>query len=159
MLDIELRLAPPDVAGEISLLLAAAFADYQPLYTAEGYAATAITPEEVSRRIEEGPVWIAVRDRTVVGTVSVITKGDSLYIRGMAVLPEARGQRIGELLLAHVEKFAETGTFQRLFLSTTPFLDRAIRLYERFGFRRTDEGPHALFGTPLFTMEKVIHRN
>jgi ribosomal protein S18 acetylase RimI-like enzyme len=43
-----------------------------------------------------------------------------------------------------------------MLLSTAPFLDRAIRLYERFGFRRTNEGPHDLFGTPLFSMEKVI---
>jgi len=45
---------------------------------------------------------------------------------------------------------------KRLYLSTTPFLHSAIRLYERCGFRRTDEGPHDLFGTPLFTMEKGV---
>ena len=28
------------------------------------------------------------------------------------------------------------------------------RLYERFGFQRTSDEPHELFGTPLFTMEK-----
>jgi len=74
----------------------------------------------------------------------------------MAVRPVARGQRIGERLLTTVEQFAATGMFRRMLLSTTPFLDRAIRLYEHFGFRRTSEGPHDLFGTPLFSMEKVI---
>jgi ribosomal protein S18 acetylase RimI-like enzyme len=74
----------------------------------------------------------------------------------MAVRPTARGQRIGELLLAQVENFATAERFQRLFLSTTPFLDRAIRLYERLGFRRIDEEPQELHGTPLFTMEKFL---
>ena len=32
----------------------------------------------------------------------------------------------------------------------------AIRLYEQAGFARTSVPPHELFGTPLFTMEKVI---
>ncbi|HEV8659305.1 MAG TPA: hypothetical protein VGS96_11840 [Thermoanaerobaculia bacterium] len=46
-----------------------------------------------------------------------------------------------------------------LVLSTTPFLDRAIALYERCGFRRTDEPPHDRFGTPLFTMRKKPQRD
>ena len=103
-------------------------------------------------------MWVSIGGGTIVGTVSVVLKGESLYVRGMAVLPLARGQRIGELLLVHVEKFAASKGVQRLYLSTTPFLDRAIRLYERFGFRRTSEGPDELFGTPLFTMEKFIQR-
>jgi hypothetical protein len=41
-------------------------------------------------------------------------------------------------------------------LSTTPFLDAAIALYERCGFRRTAGGPLELAGTPLFTMEKRL---
>jgi GNAT superfamily N-acetyltransferase len=76
----------------------------------------------------------------------------------MAVLPEARGHDIGELLLEHVERYAREQGCKRMYLSTTPFLDRAIRLYERWGFRRDDAGPHALYGTPLFTMVKTLEQ-
>jgi len=74
----------------------------------------------------------------------------------MAVVPSARGQGIGKILLEEVETFARAGGFRRMVLSTTPFLDDAIRLYERFGFKRTADEPHDLAGTPLFTMEKAV---
>lgn len=154
--NIRIRFATVGDAPVIALLLAESFVEYESLYTAAGYAATAITGEQIATRIKEGPVWVAVRDEVIIGTVSVVPQGSSLYIRGMAVLPTARGGRVGELLLTHIEKFAVSEGFQRLFLSTTPFLDRAIRLYQGFGFHRTNEGHHDLFGTPLFTMEKLL---
>ena len=157
-MNIEIRLAQPRDAPAIAALLADSFAEYKSLYTSEGYAATAITNEQVAHRISEGPVWIALANESVAGTVSVVAKSGSLYIRGMAVQPTARGQRIGERLLAQVERFAESNGIRRLFLSTTPFLNRAIRLYERQGFQRTDPGSHDLYGTPLFTMEKFLSR-
>lgn len=132
------------------------FVEYESLYTPDGFAATAITAEQIASRIAEGPVWVATRDEMILGTVSVVPQGESLYIRGMAVLPSARGMRIGSELLSQVEQFALAGNFKRLVLSTTPFLDRAIRLYEHFGFRQTSEGSNDLFGTPLFTMEKLL---
>lgn len=136
------------------------FVEYQSLYTPQGYAATVITPAEVLIRAKEGPVWVALDDNRdddrIVGTASAICKGDSLYIRGMAVTPIARGKSVGYDLLRHIETYASANAISRLFLSTTPFLDRAIRLYQTFGFHRTDEGPHELFGTPLFTMEKIL---
>ena len=143
-----LNVLPKSIADRIP------FVEYEPLYTPEGFAATAITGEQIIARMSEGPVWLAVRDEEIVGTVSVVAKAESLYLRGMAVLPLARWRGIGAFLLTHVEEFARTEGFSRLFLSTTPFLDRAIRLYQRFGFLPTLEGPHELFGTPLFTMEK-----
>jgi ribosomal protein S18 acetylase RimI-like enzyme len=92
-----------------------------------------------------------------VGTVSVVLRGErALYIRGMAVLPQARGQGIGNLLFELIYEYAKEHGCTKLVLSTTPFLDRAIRLYEKLGFVRTGEGPHDLHGTPLFTMEKSI---
>jgi len=157
-MNIETRLAESRDAPAIATLLADSFAEYKSLYTSEGYAATAITSEQVANRISEGPVWVALADESVAGTVSVVVRGESLYVRGMAVRPSARGQRIGERLLAQVERFAESKGIRRLFLSTTPFLDRAIRLYERQGFQRTDQGSHDLYGTPLFTMEKFLSR-
>ena len=152
---IRIRLAETGDPPAIASLLFESFVEYESLYTPGGFAATAITGEQIIARMSEGPVWVAMREEEeIVGTVSVVAKAESLYIRGMAVLPAARGERIGALLLTYVEEFARTEGCSRLFLSTTPFLDRAIRLYERFGFRRTLEGPHELFGTPLFTMEK-----
>jgi GNAT superfamily N-acetyltransferase len=65
-------------------------------------------------------------------------------------------QGIGRLLLQRVENFARENGYARLFLSTTPFLLRAIQLYEHFGFERGDEGSHDLFGTPIFTMSKRL---
>jgi ribosomal protein S18 acetylase RimI-like enzyme len=153
---VTIRLAQGVDAANISSLLLAAFAEYKSLYNPESFAATAIPSEQVSNRLAEAPVWVAVGDKQSVGTVSVISKGDTLYLRGMAVLPIVRGQRIGERLLTTVEEFALAGMFRRMLLSTTPFLDRAIRLYESFGSRRTNEGPHDLCGTPLFSMEKVL---
>ena len=151
-----LRLANSGDAGAIASVMLRAFLEFRDLYTAEGFAATAITNEEVVSRMREGPVFVAVVDGAIVGTGSVVKKGDSLYVRGMAVLPQSRGNRIGELLLTHIEEHGRKEKCTRLFLSTTPFLDRAIRLYERFGFTRIDAGPKDLFGTPLFTMEKVM---
>src|SRR5579884_984035 len=153
-----LRLATADDAAAISSVLHEAFREYRRLYTDAGFAATALSPELVQARIAEGPVWVVIRHNMVVATAAAVVKGPDLYIRGMAVLPSARGFRVGESLLATIETFAEREGYRRLFLSTTPFLDRAIRLYKKFGFERTDEGVHDLFGTPLFTMEKTLVR-
>lgn len=156
--DVYIRLATTDDAVAVSSVLHEAFKDYRPLYTEGGFQATALSPEQVQARIAEGPVWVVMRHNRILGTAAATVKGSDLYIRGMAVLPTARGRRIGESLLRKIETVAIGKGYRRLFLSTTPFLDRAIRLYEKFGFKRTDEGPHDLFGTPLFTMQKTLVR-
>jgi ribosomal protein S18 acetylase RimI-like enzyme len=153
--EIRIRRADADDAPSVASVLRESFEEYEHLYTREGFEATTPACAEVLRRIEEGPVWVALVDERVVGTVSAFPKGESLYVRGMGLAPAARGRGIGELLLRRVEGFASEHGFGRLFLSTTPFLSRAIRLYERHGFKRTGEGPDNLFGTPLFTMEKI----
>jgi len=147
---IEISRATADEAASIAAALHQAFAEYRSLYTAEAFAITTPTPTEIEQRWNEGPIWSVVKDGRLVGTVAAVAKGDALYIRSMAVVP------IGKMLLVEVERFARAGGFQRMLLSTTPFLDDAIRLYQRFGFERIREGPHHLAGTPLFTMEKAV---
>lgn len=153
---IQIRLADEADVGSIVAVLAESFREYEKLYTKQGYAATTPTSSAVQNRFAEGAMWVALRESEVVGTVSVVPKGEALYIRSMAILPAARGNRIGEKLLTQIEEFAVASGYRRLVLSTTPFLDRAIRLYEKFGFQRNGEPPHDLFGTPLLTMEKSV---
>ena len=154
--DVQIRVGIPGDTPSIASLLHDSFAEYEPLYTPEAFSATTPTSDQIERRFTEGPTWIVLYANSIVGTVSAVPKGEALYVRSMAVLPTARGHRIGELLLRHVEDFALAQGYKRMFLSTTPFLDRAIRLYEKWGFRRTDDLPHDLFGTPLFTMVKTL---
>lgn len=150
------RFAKESEVASIADILHRAFLSYKELYTPMGFASTAPTPDQIQKRWNEGPVWTALQYNRVVGTVAAVPKGDSLYVRSMAVDPAAQGQGIARLLLEHVEDFARNHEFRRIFLTTTPFLHSAIRLYRRFGLQRTNELPHDLFGTPLFVMEKVL---
>jgi ribosomal protein S18 acetylase RimI-like enzyme len=143
----------------IAAILYESFLEYKSFYTHEAFNATAPNADQIQDRMKEGPIWVALSGGTVVGTVAAVPKPGALYIRGMAILPAARGQRIGETLLRQIEGFAFEHGLKRLYLSTTPFLSRAIKLYEHYGFRYCSEGPHDLFGTPLMTMEKVLDRS
>jgi N-acetylglutamate synthase-like GNAT family acetyltransferase len=154
---VSIRRATEKDVPEVSALLQAAFVEYRPLYTPGGYAATTVSAEEIARRIrEEGPTWVAAKDGMVVGTVSAVFKEGDLYVRSMAVAPGARGEKIGSRLMEQVEEFALGSGCTRQFLSTTPFLDRAIALYKQCGFDIVEGAEHELHGTALLLMEKVL---
>ena len=154
--EIQIREAKPEDAEAVARVLYESFIEFRALYTDGGFTATTPNEEQICVRMSEGPVWLALRDGLKLGTVAAVVKGTRLYMRGMAVLPWARGLGIAARLLEVVEERDRQEGCGSLFLSTTPFLSGAIRLYEGSGFRSTDEGPHELGGTPLLTMEKNI---
>ncbi len=153
---VAVRRATADDAEAMAEALRAAFAEYAPLYTPGGLAATTPDGETLRARLEDGPAWVAVRGGAVIGTLGAVPRGDTLYLRSMAVLPAARGARVGARLFATAETYARAHGQTRLLLSTTPFLARAIRLYERLGMRRVAEEPGDLHGTPLISMTKSV---
>jgi ribosomal protein S18 acetylase RimI-like enzyme len=153
---VAIRSATPDDAPAIADVLAAAFEEFRPAYTPAGYAATTPDALTVRARFDEGPAWVALDARTVIGTVAAVQREAELYVRSMAVVPEARGRGAAGLLLDAVERHARATGVRRLRLSTTPFLDGAIRLYSAAGFRFTPDPPHDLHGTPLRTMVKHL---
>lgn len=156
--DLLIRRAVADDAHVIADVLQRSFQEFRPLYTDGGFAATALDVEQVAERMVEGPVWIALRAKAAIGTVAaVIRDGKSAYIRGMAVLPEARSSGVAHRLLKQAEEWGRNEGCTRLFLSTTPFLHAAIRLYERSGYQKMEHGDD-LFGTPLLVMEKQVTR-
>lgn len=172
--DPSIRLAVPGDAPAIARVLAESFAEFQGAYTSGAFAATTPGAEQIEPRFREGPLWVAtptpaptpfgvgvhggagVWRGALVGTVSAVPRGEALYIRSLAVLPAARGQRLGEALIRQAEAYAVAHGLRRLFLGTTPVLTGAIRLYERLGFVRSDAGPRDLLGTPLFMMIKEL---
>ena len=155
---MQIRRATDKDADAVARVLADAFAEFERLYTRAGYAATTPGAATVVTRLAEGPTWLADDDGAILGTVAAVLRDGDVYVRSMAVTPAARGKRVALHLMRQLELFAISKSASRLYLSTTPFLFSAIRLYESLGFRRTGEPPDDLFGTPLVTMAKPLRR-
>ncbi len=152
---VRIRKARKCDATAIELLIRESFREYERAYTAEAFGITRPERHEIQERIKNWTVWVALHAGVIVGTVSAHPEGKALHIRSMAVHPSLRGQGIGKLLLARVERFARAKSYKRLILNTTPFLTPAIRLYQNFGFQFTGRKRN-WFGTQLRTMAKQL---
>lgn len=155
--DIQIRRAAPEDAAAITGLLYEAFSEFKSDYTPEAFAIVTPLVDEIAARFGEGAMWVAVLDEGIVGTVSVVPEPGWLYIRSMAVSPQAQGMGVGHKLLDEIEGYGIEKGFDRLFLYTTHFSSDAIRLYEKHGFiRGRDTTAEEWFGTPGRAMEKKI---
>src|SRR3954466_14915193 len=110
-LEVIVRLATKDDAAEISWVLFNAFGAHRKHYTPEAFQAVTPDTDKVVKRFDEGPQWVAEIDGDVLGTVSVTTEPEGLYIRSMAVSPTAQGRGVGHKLLDAVNEFADTSEF------------------------------------------------
>ena len=157
---VTVRLADEADSAAIADVLFAAFSKFEHEYTPESFAIVTPTTENVATRIVEGPIWVAERDGRVVGTVSVTTEPEGMYIRSMAVQPDAQGLGIGHRLLDAVGEYFQSSELDRIFLYTTYFVPGAKELYEKHGFKWVrDTAAEEWYGTPGLEMDKSIsHR-
>src|SRR5262245_22429893 len=103
---VQVRRAKQPDAAAIALLIRQSFREHEPAYTPEAFDLATPRKHEIEKRIREWVVWVAIHGNEIVGTISAHTEGSALHIRGMAVHPSVRGQRIGKFLLTRVEDFA-----------------------------------------------------
>ena len=153
---VELRAATTADAAAIAAVLGAAFVEHRADYTDQAYESTVIDPARVTDRLAEGPTWVATRGGGILGTVSAVPRGGQLYIRSLAVHPDARGLGIGELLIIEATDWAIDSGFDSLRLETTPFLETSQRLYLRCGFTYDGITRGDLHGTPLVAMVRQL---
>ncbi|NRD20217.1 GNAT family N-acetyltransferase [Winogradskyella eckloniae] len=84
-----------------------------------------------------GFIFFAVKAEHIVGTVALMPTATSgiLELTKMAVLPNERGQKIGQQLLQHCIDFGKTQQFNSLILYSSRKLENAIYLYRKYGFK------------------------
>ena len=84
-----------------------------------------------------GFIFFAKANKTILGTVALMpTKKDGiLELTKMAVIPEARGQKIGQKLLQYCIDFARENQLNALLLYSNTKLENAIYLYRKYGFK------------------------
>ena len=59
---------------------------------------------------------------------------DTCELVKMYLLPESRGKGIGAAIINKSIKVAKLSGFKKMYLETMPELNRAIKVYEKFGF-------------------------
>ena len=154
---VSIRKAVAADADAIRRCLRAAFAPYRERYTPDAYRDTVLTTESVAERLASMSVLVALTpDGNIVGTVShqVIEDGEG-HLRGMAVLPAYAGTGVAEQLLATAERELRAQGCLRVTLDTTEPLRRAVRFYEKHGYRRSGRVTD-FFGMPLFEYVKAV---
>ena len=87
-----------------------------------------------------GFIFFAMKDEKVVGTVALMPTEESgiLELTKMAVLPEERGQKIGQQLLQHCINFGKAQNLKGLLLYSNTKLENAIYLYRKYGFKELE---------------------
>jgi ribosomal-protein-alanine N-acetyltransferase len=78
---------------------------------------------------------VAVEDEVVVGYAGLCDYPDEAFVQTLAVAAEAQGRGIGAQLLTALLDEAARRRQTRVALEVRADNDRAIRLYERLGFR------------------------
>ncbi|MFH1155612.1 MAG: GNAT family N-acetyltransferase [Pseudomonadota bacterium] len=111
-------------------------------------------------QIGKGNFWVAVLNKKVIGTISLLDIGnDRAALRKMFVHENFRGgsQNIASRLLATLLNWAESTGIKEIFLGTTPVFLAAHRFYEKNGFHEIDKG--VLPGTfPVMKVDTRFYR-
>ena len=152
-----IRKATSDNCDGILECLASAFAPFRESYTPEGFLDTVLISETVQHRLQHMNIFVALRtDGSVIGTIGCkVEHAGKGHLRGMAVSPEWQGSRLAAELLARAEEELWNAGCSTITLDTIHPLRRAVRFYEKHGFRATGRVGD-FFDMPLFEYRKHI---
>jgi ribosomal protein S18 acetylase RimI-like enzyme len=153
-----IRLATDADVDGILVCLRLAFEPYKTSYTTAAYNDTVLTHESLYMRRKLMSVFVAVTESgEVAGTIACAVSGGSEgHLRGTAVHPQWLGARVAQQLLERAESELRARKCERITLDTTEYLQRAIRFYERNGYRLSGN-VRDFFGMQIYEYVKEVH--
>lgn len=144
-----LRPAAAADAPTLVALLHAAYAEYHGKLDPPS-GAHAETEESVRRLLEAEQAVIAYQNERAVGCVFYAVESDHAHFHRLAVLPEARRQGIGRLLVEHVEQAALRAGRRRLTLGVRIALPGNRAFYEGLGYHVEAAKHHPGYAVPTW---------
>jgi GNAT superfamily N-acetyltransferase len=155
--ELLIRSADRNDAPGILACLASAFAPYRDSYTPQAFDDTVSTPAALEARLATMQIYVAVTEAGVIAGTIACSRVDREegHLRGMAVHPDWHGRSVAQALLRAAENRLLAAGCTRISLDTTAPLQRAIRFYERNGFRPSGKITD-FFGMSLYEYVKPL---
>ncbi|MCK8480730.1 GNAT family N-acetyltransferase [Psychroserpens algicola] len=102
-----------------------------------------------------GHIFFAKKEDLILGTVALMPTSNPLVfeLTKMAVLPNQRGQHIGQHLMQHCIDFAKVHQFKALMLYSARKLENAIYIYRKYGFKELPVEPNSPYKRSDIKME------
>lgn len=113
--------------------------------------------KELTEEVTNNFFYVIEKNGKIVGDVSYEIKGrDSVYLSGLVVAPKFQGQGIAKKVMSTIlEKLKD---IKLIDLVTHPENEKAISLYESFGFKKTGEQIENYYGDGEPRIRMVLKR-
>ncbi|MGN0353847.1 MAG: GNAT family N-acetyltransferase [Muricoprocola sp.] len=99
----------------------------------------------------DGRLLLAYYDKQLAGCIGLRKIDDeNCEMKRLYVREEFRGKKIGEYLAEEIIKIAREIGYSYMLLDTLPFLQSAIKLYERLGFYRIESYNNSPMDTSIY---------
>lgn len=99
---------------------------------------------------ENDKVWLAEYNQQIVGCVAILQRSDEeAQLRWFLTLPMFRGTGIGKKLLNTALEYCKDKKYKNLYLLTTSVQEKAISMYEKVGFVKTESVESLQWGQVL----------
>jgi len=126
--------------------------------TFEAYVASGLAEFVHSFSSDKDRIWLAETNSRIIGSIAIVahSKMDA-QLRWFLVHPDYRELGIGKELLNAALQFCKECKYKTIFLWTTSELMEASHLYTSFGFNKTEEKTHEIWGKKVTEERYDLH--
>lgn len=144
---------PPGLIGTVSALFGRTIAASHGV----DWTLDAMIAEEQSRFFnrfdpERDRVWVAMEDNSPKGALTIEgpreeNGQDAARLRFFILDESLRGRGLGRSMMAAAMRYCQERQYRRVFLTTLPGLDAAMRIYRSYGFTQVRESERTFHGS------------
>jgi N-acetylglutamate synthase-like GNAT family acetyltransferase len=147
---IRTHMVPGDL-GEVVRLHGILYAkEYGLDNTFEAYVAGPLSEFVLAEDRKGQKIWVVEAEGRVAGCIAIVRNADGVaQLRWFILTPETRGRGLGKRLMEEAVNYCREAGYRRIILWTFSELETAIALYRRWGFEKTEEKPHHIWGRDL----------